>query len=102
MDYYESLNKISDTLNALIRKESLSEEEKRAIEYAIGTVSRDIPKDVVKGSYEPNTCPHCGGYLGGEDYGDGYYENPYYDRCPYCGQKLNYPPYTVDEAMEER
>lgn len=27
--------------------------------------------------------------LGG-DCNDGYYENPHYDRCPVCGQRLDY------------
>lgn len=37
----------------------------------------------------PNLCPHCDADLGG-DCNDGYYQNPHYERCPACGQKLKY------------
>lgn len=36
-----------------------------------------------------NLCPHCDADLGG-DCNDGYYQNPHYERCPVCGQKLKY------------
>jgi hypothetical protein len=36
-----------------------------------------------------NLCPHCNADMGG-DCDDGYYENPHYERCPVCGQKLDY------------
>lgn len=38
---------------------------------------------------EENLCPHCNADLGG-DCNDGYYENPHYDRCSVCGQRLDY------------
>lgn len=40
-------------------------------------------------SWSPNLCPHCDADLGG-DCNDGYYQNPHYERCPVCGQKLKY------------
>lgn len=40
-------------------------------------------------SRSPNLCPHCDADLG-RDCNDGYYQNPHYERCPVCGQKLKY------------
>lgn len=44
---------------------------------------------VISEKWNPNICPFCLTDLGG-DCCDGYYENPHYDRCPVCGQKLKY------------
>ncbi len=48
-----------------------------------------IPKQPISKSWSPNLCPHCDADLGG-DCNDGYYQNPHYERCPVCGQKLKY------------
>lgn len=46
-------------------------------------------KQPISKSWSPNLCPHCDADLGG-DCNDGYYQNPHYERCPVCGQKLKY------------
>lgn len=56
---------------------------------AIEACELQIPKHPISKSWSPNLCPHCNADLGG-DCNDGYYENPHYDRCPVCGQRLDY------------
>ena len=60
-----------------------------AIELAIESIKLRIPTKVISEEWNPNTCPFCLTDLGG-DCDDGYYENPHYDRCPVCGQKLKW------------
>lgn len=60
-----------------------------AISFAITEVGKQLPVPPVKERWEPNRCPTCDEDLGG-DCNDGYYQNPYFDRCPECGQKLDY------------
>ena len=48
-----------------------------------------ISKQPISKSWSPNLCPHCKADLGGVC-DDGYYENPRYERCPVCGQRLTY------------
>ena len=59
----------------------------KAIDFAIREVGKLIPVEPIHRDWCPNTCPTCGADLGGDGY-DGYYENPYYERCPECGQKF--------------
>lgn len=59
-----------------------------ALDFAIREVGKYIPKAPITGAWEPNRCPTCSADLGG-DCDDGYYENPRYDRCPVCGQRLD-------------
>ena len=56
---------------------------------AIEACELQIPKHPISKSWSPNLCPHCNADIGG-DCNDGYYENPHYDRCPVCGQRLDY------------
>lgn len=60
-----------------------------AIDYAIWQLGKNIPQKPVQAKWEPNLCPACRADLGGEC-DDGYYANPWFDRCPECGQKLDY------------
>lgn len=86
-DKYEDIEywkKLVNTLKTIPVKDS----QKEAMREAIIALEKNIPKEPVKEDWEPNICPTCLGDLGGEDLGDGYYENPYYERCPRCGQKL--------------
>lgn len=62
---------------------------KEALDLAIVALEKDIPKKINKQSWCPNKCPTCDENLGG-DCDDGYYDNPYFDRCPNCGQKLDF------------
>ena len=45
---------------------------------AIEACELQIPKHPISKSWSPNLCPHCN------------YENHHYDRCPVCGQRLDY------------
>ena len=65
------------------------EEIEEAIEFAIREVEKCIPKKPICKSWSPNRCPTCDEDLGGEC-DDGYYQNPWYERCPKCGQILDY------------
>lgn len=56
---------------------------------AIEACELQIPKQPISKSWSPNLCPHCEADLGGVC-NDGYYENPRYERCPVCGQRLTY------------
>ena len=58
-----------------------------AIDFAIREVGKCIPVEPIRRNWCANTCPTCGADLGGECY-DGYYKNPYYERCPECGQQF--------------
>lgn len=60
-----------------------------ALRIAIRETGKLIPKKPIRESWSPNLCPTCEGDLGG-DCDDGYYQNPWYDRCPECGQRLDY------------
>lgn len=60
-----------------------------AIDFAIAYLEKDIPKKPIKQNWSPNLCPTCKADLGGKC-NDGYYENPRFDRCPECNQKLDY------------
>lgn len=60
-----------------------------AVDFAIREVGKAIPKAPVMKAWEPNHCPTCDADLGG-DCDDGYYQNPWYERCPECGQRLSY------------
>lgn len=61
----------------------------RPLNAAIEACELQIPKHPISKSWSPNLCPHCDADMGG-DCDDGYYENPHYERCPVCGQKLDY------------
>lgn len=61
----------------------------KPLRIAIETCELQIPKQPISKSWSPNLCPHCDADLGG-DCNDGYYQNPHYERCPVCGQKLKY------------
>lgn len=71
-----------------------SEQIGEALTIAAREVGKQIPKRVVVQDWNPNLCPTCSADLGGEC-NDGFYENPWFERCPECGQKLNY-----DDAKE--
>lgn len=75
-----------NTLKAIPVKDS----QRTAMKEAITAVGKNIPIEPVREDWEPNRCPTCFGDLGGENLGDGYYENPFFERCPRCGQKLKY------------
>lgn len=60
-----------------------------ALRIAAREVGKMIAKRPIRKSWNPNRCPTCNADLGGEC-DDGYYDNPYYDRCPECGQDLDY------------
>lgn len=86
-DKYEDVKywkKLINTLKSIPVKDS----QRMAMKEAIIALEKNIPKEPVREDWEPNRCPTCLGDLGGEVLGDGYYENPYYEWCPRCGQKL--------------
>lgn len=56
---------------------------------AINEVEKAIPKYAIREKWKPNRCPTCWENLGGKC-DDGYYENPHYENCPRCRQKLKY------------
>lgn len=62
-----------------------AEEINAAIDIAIREVGKSTPKPLVKKAWNPNRCPTCDADLGG-DCDDGYYANPFFERCPNCGQ----------------
>lgn len=61
----------------------------KPLRIAIEACELQISKQPISKSWSPNLCPHCDTDLGG-DCNDGYYQNPHYERCPVCGQKLKY------------
>ena len=70
-------------------KEFSFEEINEAIDYAIWQLGKNIPQKPIREMWNPNLCPTCRADLGGRC-NDGYYDNPWFDRCPECGQKLDY------------
>lgn len=78
------------TLNKMLAKEDVDSIEFRdAISLAVRELEKNLQKEIIIRSWVPNLCPTCGEDLGGECY-DGYYQNPYFEKCPKCGQKLKY------------
>ena len=67
----------------------MGERGSKPLRIAIEACELQIPKQPISKSWSPNLCPHCDADLGG-DCNDGYYQNPHYERCPVCGQKLKY------------
>jgi ribosomal protein S27AE len=54
-----------------------------AIEYL------NTDKKVIQKQWSPSECPTCGGNFD-ENCDDGYYKRAYEERCPRCGQSLNW------------
>lgn len=67
----------------------LNSEQRETVKVAIAEVEKAIPRKPIRESWCPNLCPTCNADLGG-DCDDGYYENPYYEMCPVCRQRLDY------------
>lgn len=59
------------------------------LEFAIGEMKKCIPTEPNREAWNPNTCPTCGADLGGRC-NDGYYDNPVFEICPVCRQRLSY------------
>lgn len=84
-DYKQTVYYLTKLLNGgLLGKKSCT-----PIRTAIEACELQIPKHPISKSWSPNLCPHCNADIGG-DCDDGYCENPHYERCPVCGQKLDY------------
>ena len=49
----------------------------------------NTPREAICERWDPTTCPTCEEAFD-EECNDGYYENSYLDKCPYCGQKIEY------------
>lgn len=88
-EFYEEAVKILQRKTTVPGDGYKREEINEAIELAIESIKLRIPTKVISQKWNPNQCPFCLTDLGG-DCCDGYYENPYYDRCPVCGQKLKW------------
>ena len=56
---------------------------------AVREVEKLIPKPPIRNAWSPNRCPTCYADLGSHC-NDGWYDNPWHDRCPECGQRLDY------------
>ena len=84
-DYKRAVYYLTKLLNGGV----LWEKSCTPIRTAIEACELQIPKHPISKSWSPNLCPHCNADIGG-DCDDGYYENPHYERCPVCGQKLDY------------
>ena len=68
------------------------ETKKKAIDMAIKTLKKEIPKKVIIKAWNPAYCPTCGKELS-ESEGDGYYRHPtFMERCPNieCAQRLEW------------
>lgn len=78
-----------DYLTKLLNGGLMGERGSKPLRIAIEACELQIPKQPISKSWSPNLCPHCDADLGG-DCNDGYYQNPHYERCPVCGQKLKY------------
>ena len=52
----------------------------------------DTARDVIKKDWQPSQCPTCEEHFyNAETCNDGHYKiHTYYQRCPYCGQALEY------------
>lgn len=84
-EYQNAVNYLTKLLNGGLMRERGS----KPLRIAIEACELQIPKQPISKSWSPNLCPHCDADLGG-DCNDGYYQNPHYERCPACGQKLKY------------
>lgn len=84
-DYKQTVYYLTKLLNGGL----LGEKSCTPIRTAIEACELQIPKHPISKSWSPNLCPHCNADIGG-DCDDGYYENLHYERCPVCGQKLDY------------
>lgn len=67
----------------------LGEWYKEEIEFAIREVNKSLETCPITEEWAPNRCPTCNANLGG-NCSDGYYENPIYEVCPNCRQRLYY------------
>lgn len=59
----------------------------RGYEQALVDINK--PMDPIVEKWEPTKCPRCTKAYD-EECNDGYYVRSYLDRCPYCGQALNW------------
>lgn len=84
-EYQNAVNYLTKLLNGGL----MGERGSKPLRIAIEACELQIPKQPISKSWSPNLCPHCDADLGG-DCSDGYYQNPHYERCPVCGQKLKY------------
>ena len=54
------------------------------------SISKSVPVDIQEQAWIYTSCPSCHNELS-THYGDGYYScKEYYERCPYCNQRLNW------------
>ena len=74
---------------AMLNGGLMGERGSKHLRTAIEACELQIQKQPISKSWSPNLCPHCDADLGGVC-DDGYYENPRYERCPVCGQRLTY------------
>ena len=76
-------------LTRLLNGGLMGERGSKPLRTAIEACELQIQKQPISKSWSPNLCPHCDADLGGVC-DDGYSENPRYERCPVCGQRLTY------------
>lgn len=88
-DKYKDIKYWKNLINTL-KTIPVKDSQKMAMKEAITALRKNIPKEPIEENWEPNRCPTCYEDLGGEVLGDGYYDNPIFERCPRCGQKLKY------------
>lgn len=85
-----------EELISLAEKSNISDEIKASNEYRKGyeqaIKDMNTPMQVIQKNWSPSVCPRCEkDFSDMENCNDGYYNRAYgLERCPYCGQKLEW------------
>lgn len=97
-EYSSILNEIDYFVNEILMK--LSPDEKEKMNHLITHIKNENDyikalntcKKPIMADWESSVCPTCGeSFDDYEDCNDGYYDRAYsLERCPYCGQKLEW------------
>ena len=84
----EILNNCYKTVSMCLTSDDCDEHNK-AIDLAIHALEKQIPKRVIRESWNVSKCPNCYGNLG-EYLGDGYVKDWEHLKICDCGQKLDW------------
>lgn len=84
-EYRNAVRYLTNLLNGGL----MGERGSKPLRAAIEACELQIPKQPISKSWSPNLGPHCEADLGGVCDDDDY-ENPRYECCPVCGQRLTY------------
>lgn len=86
-----TINQMRPTKEEMKQAMHMSKEQAEAFEIVMRAFDKEIPMRVNIEQWIHTECPNGCGYEFSKHHGDGYYSIPEKpDRCPCCGQRLNW------------